>query len=234
MVVPSPAAPFGCSALRPMKVSSTSTTFPRRPWREPPARIASRMRCAMNQAVLRVTPKGPVELVALMPFLLDADQMDGLQPMAHRDMAGLENGPDLDRERLPAGIALVEADPVGLALERARLVSRRRNAGKRGLRPYPRLYVGVGGGLIVESAGRRKRTCHWLILLMASTLYPLGPVKYNIAILSSESRLINGLRAIKRGKFFLSVFVLAVRSARELEPRVRGPHGAQNWSMGRA
>src|SRR6185312_8538650 len=55
--------------------------------------------------------QGPRKLVARNALLAGAKQVHGLQPQVHGDVAGLENGPDLHRELLPALVALVKANP---------------------------------------------------------------------------------------------------------------------------
>ena len=64
----------------------------------------------MNHAVLSVTPKRAVKLVAGDALLAAGQQIDGLQPQVQRDVALLEDGADLHAELLAAGVALVEAD----------------------------------------------------------------------------------------------------------------------------
>src|SRR5262245_77229 len=63
-------------------------------------------------------PHHAVQLVAGDALLGGAQQGNGLQPHPHRDMAVLENGPDLHGGGVAAVPALVETYPGGLALER--------------------------------------------------------------------------------------------------------------------
>src|SRR6185437_2542532 len=57
--------------------------------------------------------QGAMKLGRADALLAAANQMDRGQPVAHGDMAILENGSDLDGEGLAAGVALVQPDPVG-------------------------------------------------------------------------------------------------------------------------
>jgi Region found in RelA / SpoT proteins len=64
-----PARRFFSPSIRPIKVSSASTISPAPPMGSiPTTRMASRMRCAMNHAVLRVTPKVRESWLLEMPF----------------------------------------------------------------------------------------------------------------------------------------------------------------------
>src|SRR6185437_1885393 len=55
-------------------------------------------------------PESAVELVGADAFLARRDQENRLEPQAHLDMGLLEDGPDLDGERLAAVVALVRAN----------------------------------------------------------------------------------------------------------------------------
>jgi len=58
----------------------------------------------------------PLDLTGADPLLAGAHQMNDLKPQVQGKMAALENGPLTDGKGLPAGIALVQADPGGLAV----------------------------------------------------------------------------------------------------------------------
>ena len=97
---------------------------------------------------LDVDAKDAGELVYAEALLGRAHQVDRLQPDVQRDVARFEDGPDLDSERLPTRVALVDTDPGALAFQRPRAIY---NAAMRAyptVRPYLRLDVSVGGALI--------------------------------------------------------------------------------------
>ena len=71
----------------------------------------------------------------------------------HRDMAGLEHGPDLHGEGLAALVALVDADPGALALHLADAVHAAAMRADRAVRPDARLDPIVGGLLVVKVLG---------------------------------------------------------------------------------
>lgn len=104
---------------------------------------------------LECDPHGPVKLVRADAFLGRANQMDRGQPVPHSDMAGLENRPDLDRKRLPAGVALVETGAVAFAFECARAVYDATVRAYATIGPKSRLDIGIGGGFVVEMGGSK-------------------------------------------------------------------------------
>src|SRR4029077_15742139 len=57
--------------------------------------------------------KGALKLAGTDPLFRGGHKVDRLEPYAHRHMAFLENGADLDVEGLAARVALVKADPGG-------------------------------------------------------------------------------------------------------------------------
>ena len=61
-------------------------------------------------------PEGPMELVCADALLGAAQEIEPLGPVAHRDMPGLEDGANLDRELVAALVALPQADPVAVTL----------------------------------------------------------------------------------------------------------------------
>ncbi len=113
--------------------------------------------------------------------------MDRRQPVPHGDVARLEDGPDLHGEGLAAGVALVEADPVGLALERAGLVHNATMRADAAIRPDPSLNIGIGGGFVIEVGGAENRLGHDLTPYESNLILVGGNVKYNIAK-SNEGR----------------------------------------------
>src|SRR6202030_2634054 len=75
--------------------------------------ITHRLTNAMpdEPAGFEIDAKDAGELICAEALLAAAQQMHCLQPGVHRNVAFLENGADFDGERLPAGIAFVDADP---------------------------------------------------------------------------------------------------------------------------
>jgi hypothetical protein len=59
-----------------------------------------------------------MQLVRANAFLAGADKVHSGQPIAHGDMAVLENCPDLHGERFAASVAFVEANPIAFAFKR--------------------------------------------------------------------------------------------------------------------
>ena len=101
--------------------------------------------------------EGPPKLAGADALLRRGQQVDRLEPYPHRDVAHLEDRSDLDVERLAAGIALVEADPRGLALQPADMFLRRAAMrARRTIGPDPRLDVGVGGFFAMEMSGGKE------------------------------------------------------------------------------
>src|SRR5215204_5524210 len=89
--------------------------------------------------------KRPVKLVTADPLFRRAQQEHRLEPYMQLDMAGLNDGADLDGEGLAAGIALVNADPGALALQRTALVEHAAMRADAPVRPDVRLDESVGG-----------------------------------------------------------------------------------------
>ena len=79
--------------------------------------------------------------------------MHGLQPQTQRDVAGLENGADRHAEWLAALVALVDANPGGLALEFADAVNAATMWAHRPFWPNPGLKIGIGGFFVVKVLG---------------------------------------------------------------------------------
>ena len=99
---------------------------------------------------LQADAQGAVKLIGADAFLRGTHQINRLKPLVHLDMAGLEHGTHADGERLAASVALVEADPGGLAAHladplRALAVVAHGTAG-----PQPGLNEREGGGFVVE------------------------------------------------------------------------------------
>lgn len=102
-------------------------------------------------AGLDIDAENAMKLVRADPLLAGADEMNRLEPDMQWNVARFEDGPDLDGERFPAGIALVYADPGALALERPRAINYAAVWAYPSIRPDLRLDVGVCGALIAET-----------------------------------------------------------------------------------
>ena len=76
--------------------------------------------------------------------------MDRGGPIAHGDMAGLEDGGDLDREGLEASVALPQTGTVALALQLARAVEHAAVRARPAVFSKACLDIRVDGSLIVE------------------------------------------------------------------------------------
>jgi hypothetical protein len=71
-------------------------------------------------------------------------------------MAPLEHGSDFDGEGFAAGVALVEASPVGFAREPADVIlDRTAMRTGRAIRPKPRFDELVSGFFVMEMSGRK-------------------------------------------------------------------------------
>jgi hypothetical protein len=95
-------------------------------------------------------PDGPMKLVGAKALLGSRQQVDGLEPEVHRNMAILKNGPDLDGKLLPAGIALIEANAGSLAVHLADSLFAPAVGANRAMEPYPSLDKGIGGFFILQ------------------------------------------------------------------------------------
>ena len=73
---------------------------------------------AQKPCAFKGDPQSAMQLVRANAFLAGADKMHSSQPIAHGDMAILENGPDLHGERLAASVAFVEANPIAFSFKR--------------------------------------------------------------------------------------------------------------------
>lgn len=124
-------------------------------------------------------PEGAVQLVAADSLLAAAHQEHRLQPEMQRNVAGLENSSDLDGERLPAGVALVGADPGALAGQLAGAVNRPAMRADTTIRPHMSLDNCVSGFFVVKVRGVQNRHDLSPCPLEIGILH--GYVKYNIA-----------------------------------------------------
>ena len=114
-----------------MKVSSTSTMEPPPPMGDrAPIRIASRIRWPRNHAGFKSDAQHALKLASANALLAGAKQVNRLQPLAQRHVAQIEDGPDLHRELLAAGVALVKPDAGGFPVACRRVPWSLRNGGR--------------------------------------------------------------------------------------------------------
>jgi hypothetical protein len=97
----------------------------------------------------------PLQLPGADAFLGRTHQVDGLQPVSHRDVTVLENGADFDGELLTALIAFTKSWASGFARELVNtgLIAVAAVRANRAGRPEISLYVFVGGIFIFEVRG---------------------------------------------------------------------------------
>lgn len=127
--------------------------------------------------------QGAMQLVCADTLLAGRDQEDGLQPKAHRNMATLENGPNLHGKRLAALIALVCAYTGTLAAHLADALYTTAMRAYRALRPKAGFYELVSRFFIVKVGLGKYGFGHDVYLLCAGNIASQsGYVKYNIAL----------------------------------------------------
>lgn len=127
--------------------------------------------------------EGAVKLVRTDALLAGRDQENRLQPEAQRDVAGLENGADLNGERLAALVALVSADPGALTFHLADANAAGAVRADRAGRPDARFNEGISGFFVMELRGGKDRGSHDVFSVSApSVRLRSGYVKYNIAL----------------------------------------------------
>lgn len=90
-----------------------------------------------------------------------------MEPYAHRDMAGLEDGSDLYGKWLAAVLALVHADAGALALHLAILLDATTVRANRTTRPDTGFRESIGGYAVMEVRGRKDGIAHTVILLLS-------------------------------------------------------------------
>lgn len=95
-------------------------------------------------------PQGAMQLVRAHALFAGTNYMDRIEPIAHLDMAFLENSPDFDGEWFAASIALIEADPIAFGLQSTRSIEDATMRAKAPVDPKARFDIGIGGGFIIE------------------------------------------------------------------------------------
>jgi hypothetical protein len=91
-----------------------------------------------------------VELIAAHPLLAGAEQVRCLKPLVQRHMALFKNGPDLDRELLPAVVALPDAHAAAGTAEPTVATDAATLRADRAIRPQDAFQHREGRGVIVE------------------------------------------------------------------------------------
>jgi hypothetical protein len=94
-----------------------------------------------------------VQLVAAHALLAGTEQVHRLQPDMQLHMAGLEHGADLHSKGLPAGVALVDADPGAVALQGSTFIDHSAVRAWPTVGPKSRLDEPIGGFFTVEMCG---------------------------------------------------------------------------------
>jgi hypothetical protein len=119
------------------------------------ARIGHCFTDAMRQKPcgLQGDTKDSAQLVGAHTFFGRAEQVHCLQPYVQLDMAGFEDGADLDGERLAAGIALIDADSGAIAFQWPALIDYAAMRTDTTVRPQPRLDEPISGFFAVEMSG---------------------------------------------------------------------------------
>ena len=105
----------------------------------------------VHECGFQTNAKGPVQLVAADPFLAVAHQEGALEPDVQPDMVLFENGADLDRELLPAIVALPQPYTGRPASEAAAVIDAATMRADRALRPENAFQLRKGGGFVVEA-----------------------------------------------------------------------------------
>jgi hypothetical protein len=115
--------------------------------------------------------QSPVKLIAADPLLAGAQQVHGLQPKAHRNVAVLEYGADLHGEGLAALVALVNAYAGALALELANAVHAAAVRADRAFRPYAGFNPSVSCVFVLEGFGFEDRFGHGAVFPIVKQRY---------------------------------------------------------------
>jgi hypothetical protein len=97
--------------------------------------------------------QGPMKLIAADAFLAGAQQIHRLNPKPHRNVAGLENGPNLYGKLFAALIAFVKANAGCVAAHLADALGAAAMGAVRTVRPHVGFNPGVSGGFVVEGIG---------------------------------------------------------------------------------
>src|ERR1700730_7121212 len=121
-----------------------------------------------------------MQLVRANPFLAGADKVHCCQPIAHGDMAVLENCSDLHGERFAASVAFVEANSIAFAFKRRGTFEHATMRTNAAIHPNARLNIGVSGCFVIEMRGGENGPGHGELLIESTISNMSGHVKYNI------------------------------------------------------
>lgn len=124
--------------------------------------------------------KGPLDLPGREALLGRVHEVDDLEPDMQGHMAGLEDGPHTDGERLPTGVALPKPRPIALPIQPTGPVHRAALWTNGAIRPEFRLDVGESGGFALELGGGYGGL-HGGYLLNHQSTGGVGHVKCNFA-----------------------------------------------------
>jgi hypothetical protein len=102
---------------------------------------------------LQTDAENAVQLVGAHAFLAGTHQMHCLQPDMQLDVAGLEDGPDLDGERLAASVALIDPDAGAVTFQRSALVDNAAMRARAPVRPESPFHEPIGGFIAMEMCG---------------------------------------------------------------------------------
>jgi hypothetical protein len=97
--------------------------------------------------------QSPMELIAADALLAGAQQIHGLDPKPHWNMARFEYGPNLYGELFAALVALVQANPSRVSAHLADALGAAAMRADRAVRPHVGFNPGVSGGFVVEGVG---------------------------------------------------------------------------------
>jgi hypothetical protein len=130
---------------------------------------------------LQCASEHPIKLVAGNALFAGAKQVNGLQPKVQFKVAILENGAVTNREILPAGVALAQANPRRLTLKRANPLRAFAVGANRPLRPKAGFHIGEGSLFIVKTRSGKNRSSHGKPPVRRKLPREPRSVKYNIA-----------------------------------------------------
>jgi hypothetical protein len=111
-------------------------------------------------AGFEIDAEDAAKLVRREAFFARTNQMHGLKPNVHRNMALLKYRPDLDSKRLAAGVALIDAKPGALALQQSTFPEYAAVWTEAAIFPNDSLDIGVSGGFVAEAGLIEDRIGH--------------------------------------------------------------------------
>ena len=129
--------------------------------------------------------KHSLKLAGRNSFLAGAHQVDDLEPEMQGQMAAFKDGPHTHGKGLTAGVALVQADPGGLALHGAGLAQNAAMGAGTAIGPKVGLHIGESRFLGLEMGGIQDGLGHGRGFrdYPVNLAFGAGYVKCNIAIM---------------------------------------------------